>query len=39
MQTSAAEDFRCLAREIAPDVHVQVLEPGETFTMPAAPKA
>lgn len=39
MQISAAEDFNRLAREIAPDVHVQVLEPGETFTMPAAPKA
>ncbi len=37
MQVSAAEEFSRLAREIAPDVPVP--EPGETFTMPASPKA
>jgi L-ascorbate metabolism protein UlaG (beta-lactamase superfamily) len=39
MQISAPEEFSRLAREIAPDVDVHVLEPGKTFTMPAAPKA
>lgn len=34
---AAADEFRRLGREVAPDVDVRVLEPGETYTLPAAP--
>lgn len=33
----AAVEFRRLAREVAPEVDVRVLEPGETHTVPSAP--
>lgn len=33
----AAVEFRRLAMEVAPEVDVRVLEPGETYTLPAAP--
>jgi L-ascorbate metabolism protein UlaG (beta-lactamase superfamily) len=34
---AAAVEFRRLASEVAPEVDVRVLEPGETCTLPAAP--
>lgn len=34
---AAAVEFRRLAMEVAPEVDVRVLEPGETYTLPAAP--
>ena len=34
---AAAVEFRRLAMEVAPEVDVRVLEPGETYTLPGAP--